>query len=216
MAPLLPVLSSFLEFTLSLRHHPVQQFLPWSSSSSLPLHSSLHYFSLKRVSSQQVSHPVSLSCSDCGYKRSFLSYQCYHFFVRYMFRPTDSFHSSPYPHFECLQSCYVHLSHCPCLCAVKGYAPNQRFNHSFLEASFQSSPQEFFQRISLFVPSSVTWEIREVVSRCLPPGVFSETPSLSVGDFHHPSFILLGSWISLIPARARSSTTHFVLNRVTT
>src|SRR6218665_117035 len=58
-----------------------------------------------------------------------------------MFRPTDSFHSSPYPHFESLQSCYVHLSHCPCLCAVKGYAPNQRFNHSFLEASFQSSPQ---------------------------------------------------------------------------
>src|SRR6218665_3641594 len=46
-----------------------------------------------------------------------------------MFRPTDSFHSSPYPHFESLQSCYVHLSHCPCLCAVKGYAPNQRFNH---------------------------------------------------------------------------------------
>src|SRR6218665_2064462 len=71
-------------------------------------------------------------------------------------------------------------------------------------------------RISLFVPSPVTWEIREVVSRCLPPGVFSETPSPSVGDFHHPSFIPLGSWISLIPARARSSTTHFVLNRVTT
>src|SRR6218665_1178775 len=70
--------------------------------------------------------------------------------------------------------------------------------------------------LPVFVPSSVTWEIREVVSRCLPPGVFSETPSLSVGDFHHPSFILLGSWISLIPARARSSTTHFVLNRVTT
>src|SRR6218665_2619770 len=68
MAPLLPVLSFFLEFTVSLRHHPVQLFLPWSSSSSLPLHSSLHYFSLKRVSSQQVSHPVSLSCSDCGYK----------------------------------------------------------------------------------------------------------------------------------------------------
>src|SRR6218665_1899063 len=68
------------------------------------------------------------------------------------------------------------------------------------------------------VPSSVTWEIREVhvVSRCLPLGVFSETPSPSLGDFHHPSFILLGSWISLIPAGARSSTTHFVLNRVTT
>src|SRR6218665_4104641 len=55
-APLLPVLSFFLEFTVSLRHHPVQYFLPWSSSSSLPLHLSLHYFSLKRVSSQQVSH----------------------------------------------------------------------------------------------------------------------------------------------------------------
>src|SRR6218665_1361066 len=76
MAPLLPVLSFFFEFTVSLRHHPVQLFLPWSSSSSLPLHSSLHYFSLKRVSSQKVSHPVSLSCSDCGYKRSILSYQC--------------------------------------------------------------------------------------------------------------------------------------------
>src|SRR6218665_1220421 len=73
MAPLLPVLSFFFEFTVSLRHHPVQEFLPWSSSPSLPLHSSLHYFSLKRVSSHQVSHPVSLSCSDCGYIRDLSS-----------------------------------------------------------------------------------------------------------------------------------------------
>src|SRR6218665_854568 len=100
---------------------------PTTSSSSLPLHSSLHYFSLKRVSSQQVSHPVSLSCSDCGYKRSFLSYQCYHFFVRYMFRPTHSFHSSPYPHFESLQSCYVHLSHCPMSLRSKGLRSKSAF-----------------------------------------------------------------------------------------
>src|SRR6218665_3004862 len=95
-----------------------------------------------------------------------------HFFVRYMFRPTDSFHSSPYPHFECLQSCYVHLSHCPCLCAVKGYAPNQRFNHSFLEASFQSSPQEFFptRQVQMFdVAIPLVVELVLSASYILPP-----------------------------------------------
>src|SRR6218665_1212318 len=103
-----------------------------------------------------------------------------------MFRPTDSFHSSPYPHFESLQSCYVHLSHCPCLCAVKGYAPNQRFNHSFLEASFQSSPQEFFpllfplQSFSLFL-CDIWHHLRSYFpsSRTLLPLLFSLLQLLS-------------------------------------
>src|SRR6218665_1640927 len=56
-----------------------------------------------------------------------------------MFRPTDSFHSSLYPHFESLQSCYVHLSHCPCLCAVTGYAPNRRFCDSSPSFAFRFS-----------------------------------------------------------------------------
>ena len=38
---------------------------------------------------------------------------------------------------------------------------------------------------------SVSWEFREVVSRCLPLGVFNETPSPSVDVLHRPSFRLL-------------------------
>src|SRR6218665_1361970 len=112
-----------------------------------------------------------------------------------MFRPTDSFHSSPYPHFECLQSCYVHLSHCPCLCAVKGYAPNQRFNHSFLEASFQSSPQELFPLYESFFshcnPSpdfSVTFGIiRDHTSQVAE--LFYLFYSLSFNYYHHSCFL---------------------------
>src|SRR6218665_3604199 len=112
-----------------------------------------------------------------------------------MFRPTDSFHSSPYPHFECLQSCYVHLSHCPCLCAVKGYAPNQRFNHSFLEASFQSSPQELFPLYESFFshcnPSpdfSVTFGIISDQTSQVTE-LFYLFYSLSFNYYHHSCFL---------------------------
>ena len=102
-----------------------------------------------------------------------------------MFRPTDSFHSSPYSHFECLQSCYVHLSHCPCLCAVKGYAPNQRFNHSFLEASFQFFNTCTDSQLPHSVTSSPDWIIS--LRSCFP--ALREKALLSVSARSASSFI---------------------------
>src|SRR6218665_546101 len=58
---------------------------------------------------------------------------------------------------------------------------------------------------SLCLPSSVTWENREVVSHCLLLGVFRETPSpASMTSTVRPSSSL-DSWVSLIPARTWSS-----------
>ena len=47
-------------------------------------------------------------------------------------------------------------------------------------------------RISLCLPSSLTWENREVVSRCLPLGVFKGVTVSSVDDLHRLSVRL---WI---------------------
>src|SRR6218665_943970 len=69
--PLFSMLCFFLEFPVSVFHHPVHEFLSRSSSFHIPLHSSLHYLSLQRVTSQNVSYPVLLSYSDYILQQSF-------------------------------------------------------------------------------------------------------------------------------------------------
>src|SRR6218665_240393 len=52
------MLCLFLEFPVSVFHHPVHELLSRPSSSPLPLQSSHHYLSLQRVTSQNVSSQV--------------------------------------------------------------------------------------------------------------------------------------------------------------
>src|SRR6218665_421188 len=52
------MLSFVFNFAVFLAHHPVQQFFSWSSPSSVTIHSSFYYFSLKRFPCHYMSHPV--------------------------------------------------------------------------------------------------------------------------------------------------------------
>src|SRR6218665_3646845 len=51
----------------------------------------------------------------CVCQGSLLSNHCQHFFICYMFHPTNPLHSSPCPHFVSLQFFYILISHGPCL-----------------------------------------------------------------------------------------------------
>src|ERR1043165_3205959 len=96
-----------------------------------------------------------------------------------MLCPTHLLHSSPYPHLPSLQPLDILLSDCPGLRPIEYHTPHQCFNQSF--------------HLILSSFSVCLGKYREVVSRCLPLGVFMETPSPSVDVFNRPSFCLFVS-----------------------